>query len=66
MIPRRAEKAFKTALAINGTDSHAHYHLGLIYAATGRNAQAVEELQAALAADPNNPEILSALEKLRR
>ena len=62
----RAEKAFKAALAMNGADSHAHFNLGLIYAATGRNAQAVEELQAALAADPNNPEILSALEKLRR
>ena len=59
----RAEKAFQAALAMNSTDSHAHYNLGLIYAATGRNAQALEELQAALAADPNNPEILSALEK---
>jgi len=62
----RAENAFKAALALNGTDSHAHYNLGLIYAATGRTSQAVEELQAALAADPNNPEILSAVEKLRR
>lgn len=62
----RAEKAFVTALTMNSTDSHAHFNLGLIYAATGRNAQAVEELQAALAADPNNPEIRSALEKLRR
>ena len=40
---------------MKSTDSHAHFNLGLIYAATGRNAQAVEELQAALAADPNNP-----------
>jgi tetratricopeptide (TPR) repeat protein len=62
----RAEAAFKSALAMNGADSHAHYHLGLIYAATGRNAQALVELQTALAADPNNPEIISALEKLRR
>jgi Flp pilus assembly protein TadD len=62
----RAEKAFKAALAMNSTDSHAHFNLGLIYAATGRSAQAVEELQTALAADPKNPEILSALEKLKR
>lgn len=62
----RAEKAFKAALAMNGADSHAHFHLGLIYAATGSTAQAVAELKAALAADPNDPEILSALEKLRR
>jgi Flp pilus assembly protein TadD/uncharacterized membrane protein len=63
--PDRAEKAFKSALAINSTDSHAHYNLGLIYAASGRAAQAVAEMQAALATDPHNPEILSALEKLR-
>jgi Flp pilus assembly protein TadD len=64
--PGRAERAFKAALAMNRTDSHAHCNLGLIYAATGRTAQAREELQLALKADPNNPEILSALEKLRR
>jgi len=61
-----AEKAFKAALALNSTDSHAHFNLGLIYAASGRNAQAIEELQAALAGDPNDPEILSALNKLRQ
>jgi tetratricopeptide (TPR) repeat protein len=61
----RAEKAFKAALDLKSTDSHAHYHLGLIYAATGRTAQAREELQAALAADPHNPDIASALQKLR-
>jgi Flp pilus assembly protein TadD len=64
--PDRAEAAFKSALAINSTDSHAHFNLGLIYAASGRKAQAMQELQEALAADPHNPEILSALEKLRR
>jgi Flp pilus assembly protein TadD/4-amino-4-deoxy-L-arabinose transferase-like glycosyltransferase len=62
----RAEKAFQAALAFNGADSHAHYNLGLIYAATGRTAQAIQELDAARAADPGNPEIQSALEKLRR
>jgi tetratricopeptide (TPR) repeat protein len=63
--PIRAEEAFRSALAMKSTDSHAHYNLGLIYSAAGRNTQAAEELQAALAADPNNPDILSALEKLR-
>ena len=62
----RAEKAFKAALAMDSKDNHAHFNLGLIYAATRRDAQALEELQAALAADPKNPEILSALEKLQR
>jgi Flp pilus assembly protein TadD len=61
----RAEAAFKAALGVNNTDSHAHFNLGLIYAAADRNAQAVEEMQAARAADPNNPEILSTLEKLQ-
>jgi Flp pilus assembly protein TadD len=61
----RAEKAFKAALAFNGADSHAHFNLGLIYAASGRNAEAAGEFQAALAADPGNPEILSALERVR-
>jgi Flp pilus assembly protein TadD len=60
----RAEEAFKQALAMNSADSHAHFNLGLIYAATGRAAEAETELNAALAADPGNPEILSALKKL--
>lgn len=63
--PDRAEQAFKTALALKNTDSHAHFNLGLIYSATGRTTQAVEELQAALVADPSDPEILSALAKIR-
>jgi len=61
----RAERAFKAALALKSTDSRAHFNSGLIYAATGRNTQAVEELQAALAADLQNAEILAALERLR-
>ncbi len=60
----RAEEAFKKALAMNSADSHAHFNLGLIYAATGRAAEAEMELNAALAVDPGNPEILSALKKL--
>jgi tetratricopeptide (TPR) repeat protein len=62
----RAEAAFKSALAMNAADSHAHFHLGLIYIASGRNSEALAELKTALADDPNNPEILSALEKLAR
>lgn len=61
----RAEKAFLSALALNPVDSHAHFHLGLIYASTGRTPQARNELQAARALDPRNPEILSALAKLQ-
>lgn len=59
-----AEKAFRAALSLSGADGHAHYHLGLIYAAAGRTDLAAAELKAALAADPHNPAIASALEKL--
>lgn len=61
-----AMKAFTDALALNPADSHAHFNLGLIHAAAGQKAQAREDLEAALAADPHNPEILAAIEKLRR
>jgi hypothetical protein len=46
-------------------DSRTHFNLGLTYAATGRNTQAVQEFQAALTADPHNAAILAALERLR-
>jgi tetratricopeptide (TPR) repeat protein len=59
-----AEAAFKSALAMNGADSHALYQLGIHDAAVGKNAEALVELKAAAASDPNNPDILSALEKL--
>ncbi len=61
----RAEKAFRAALSLNNSDSHAHFNLGLICAATGRSVQAREEFQAALAADPDNPEIAAELAKLK-
>ena len=60
-----AERAFKLALAFNPTDSHAHFNLGLIYAASGRKMEALKELQAALASDSHNSEIQSALEKVQ-
>jgi len=57
----RAEQSFQSAIAFNAADSHAHFHLGLIYSAAGRRVEAVQELQAALKADPNNSEIRKAL-----
>jgi protein O-mannosyl-transferase len=62
----QAEAAFKSALAMNSADSHAHYQLGLHYATLGRSAEALAELKAAQAADPNNPDILGALEKIQK
>jgi superkiller protein 3 len=60
----QAKLAFEAALAINASDSRAHFNLGLIYAAAGQKAEATRELRKALEADPGNPEILSALQKL--
>ena len=60
-----AAKSFRSALAVNSMDGHAHFNLGLIYAAQGKDTEAWEELRIASAADPHNPEILSAMEKLR-
>ncbi len=62
----QAEEAFKSALAMNSADSHAHYQLGMHYATLGRSAEALAELKAAQAADPDNPDILGALEKLQK
>ena len=61
----RGERAFETAVAMKSRDSRTHFNLGLTYAATGRNTQAVQEFQAALTADPHNAAILAALERLR-
>lgn len=63
--PGDAQRAFEAALTLNPSDSHAHYNLGLIYAAAGQNAEALRELRKALEADPGNPEILSALQRLQ-
>jgi Flp pilus assembly protein TadD len=60
----RAEGAFRAALSVNTTDSRAHFNLGLIFAARKQSEQAATEYRMALAADPNNPEIRSALEKI--
>jgi tetratricopeptide (TPR) repeat protein len=63
--PATAERAFKAALSIKNSDSPAHYHLGLIYASTGRTSAALQELREALASDPNNPEIQAEWKKLQ-
>jgi len=61
----RAERAFKAALALNDSDSHAHFNLGLVYASTGRTTEARKEYQRALASDPGNQDALAALRKLQ-
>lgn len=64
--PDLAAQSFRAALAMNTLDSRAHFGLGQVYDAGGRHDEARQEMQAALAADPHNAEIRSALEKLDR
>lgn len=63
--PGRAESVFKRALSDEPYNSHAHFNLGAIYAATGRIAEAVREYQAGLESHPSNREALAALQKLK-
>ncbi len=62
----QAEQSFRAALSLNRMDSHAHYNLGLIDAAAGRNSDAIQELQMALATDPNNAEVQGELKNLQQ
>jgi Tfp pilus assembly protein PilF len=61
----QAEQSFRLAVKYNPFDSHAHFALGAIAAATGRTAEAVREYTAGLETDPTNAEALSALHKLQ-
>jgi Flp pilus assembly protein TadD len=63
--PARAEQAFCQVLTLNPFDSHAHFSLGGIYAASGRRNEAIREYQAGLETDPANAQAHAALEKLR-
>ena len=61
----RAEQAFARAAALDPFDSYAHFHLGALYAARGRFAEAVREYEAGLLTDPRNPQALAALRQLK-
>lgn len=63
--PTRAEQAFRQVLTLNPFDSHAHFSLGGIYAASGRRNEAIREYQAGFETDPANAQAHAALEKLR-
>ncbi|MGH9402155.1 MAG: tetratricopeptide repeat protein [Terriglobia bacterium] len=56
---------FQGALALNRFDSVAHFNLGAIAAAMGRNGVAEKEYRAGLETDPKNADALAALRKLR-
>jgi tetratricopeptide (TPR) repeat protein len=61
-----AERDFRAALALDESDSLAHFGLGDIYALAGREAEALGEYQAGLAKDPTNARALAAVQKLRQ
>jgi Flp pilus assembly protein TadD len=61
-----AERAFRSALSLGESDSNAHFGLGYIYRATGRQAEALSQYQAGLLKDPTNPQALAAVRKLQQ
>jgi len=61
-----AERDFRAALSIDDSDSNAHFGLGYIYKAAGRQAEALDQYQAGLVADPTNAQALAAVQVLRQ
>jgi tetratricopeptide (TPR) repeat protein len=60
-----AERDLKKAEAIGAAEGSIHVALGLLYNATGRRAQALEEYQASLKTDLSNPKTKAAFQKLQ-
>ncbi len=61
-----AERDFRAALSLEKSDSNAHFGLGFLYKAAGRNAEALSQYQAGLVKDPTNPQARAAVQELRR
>jgi tetratricopeptide (TPR) repeat protein len=61
-----AEGDFRAALAMDESDSNAHFGLGYLYKAADRNAEALEQYRAGLAANPTNALALAAVQALER
>ena len=61
-----AEHDFQAALALDETDSYAHFGLGDIYTVAGRKAEALRQYQAGLKKDPTNSQGLAAVRKLQQ
>ena len=60
-----ARQMFERALALNSLDSVAHFGLGSILMAQGRNAQAEKQYHAGLETDPANAQARAALQALK-
>lgn len=61
----RAETAFRQALALNTYDSHAHFGLGQVLEAAGKQEDALREFESGLGLDPSDPAAKAATIRLR-
>ncbi len=61
-----AERNFRAALSLDESDSNAHFGLGYLYKAAGRNAEALSQYQAGLVKRPTDPQALAAVRELRQ
>jgi tetratricopeptide (TPR) repeat protein len=61
-----AERAFRSALSLDASDSNAHFGLGYIYKAKGRTAEALSQYQAGLVSNPTDATALAEVQKLRQ
>ena len=61
-----AERAFRQALALDPFESRAHFGLGAVLEAEGRNIEALQEYTAGLQTDPRNTTALEAVERLKK
>src|SRR5262249_44530558 len=62
----KGEEAFGRAVSLEPFDSHGHFGLAALYAASGRSSSAAREYKEGLQTDPGNREALAALRRLRR
>jgi Tfp pilus assembly protein PilF len=61
----RAEATFRQALALNTYDSHAHFGLGQVLEAAGKQEDALHEFESGLRLDPSDPAAKAAAIRLR-
>ena len=61
----KSEEAFRRAVSLESFDSHGHFGLAALYAASGRSSLAAREYEEGLKTDPGNREALAALRQLR-
>ncbi len=61
---QKGKEAFRRAVSLEPFDSHGHFGLAALYAASGQNSSAVREYQEGLRTDPANREALAALRQL--